>query len=190
MSAPYSSRIQIYTILVGDRHLRIVPHLSLSHHLGYLRWWGSSQIDFICHVTIHFGWLWRFSGIVFVTCICLGEKVLTTIAVIGLLVLLRGHVGKLRVVILRNDNVVIKGLVDDRLDRFALLLRFAFLVILPTHYHNWVVETDFSSLFIWWDNDRVVELSTSGRFSIDSRIVALVHIVLAICIVLHVECFA
>ena len=70
------------------------------------------------------------------TCICLGEKVLTTIAVIGLLVLLRGHVGKLRVVILRNDNVVIKGLVDDRLDRFALLLRFAFLVILPTHYHN------------------------------------------------------
>ena len=148
-------------IVVCNGHLRIVPHFSLLDHLRNLRRGCASQIYFVCHASIQFvrlGWL----RCVFMTAIGLVQEALT---VLNSATLLGGYVGVSpamlvvrELTVVRDNDIVIESLVDNRLNWLALLLRISFdaLVRLTAYDDDWVVQIDLALLLIRWDDYRLV----------------------------------
>ena len=105
------------------------------YHLGYLRWTGPRKVYFIRHVTR------EFNGLGGLGHLHLGVSLTEVVLAVDYihLVLFRRHtylrlVRKLTIIV-SDDDVVVKGLVDDRLDRLALLTRLFFVTVSPHDDH-------------------------------------------------------
>jgi len=109
-------------VVIGDGHLRIVPHLTLLHHLSDLRGAGACHINFIGHVPVELqrlGWLSKVLLVVSLRKIVLPvDRVLDALFRCDTWGILIWQL----TIVLSDHDVRIEGLVDDRLDRFAFFL--------------------------------------------------------------------